>query len=167
MSVLDFAKKIHEDDSRAINNSEFRYCMTFFDTLSEREKREISEILLDEVCYLHNVLKYQDLFKLKKYVSFKKLCEELSSLVLFSYENYKNEPIFSDTTLQKIIAYYLKSKKRYEYFVLITLYNNGFGNKEEIKEYLDLVGIKPFYYSQNWLTLYKIAKAYVNQPDEV
>ncbi len=166
MSVLDFAKKIHEDDTRSIDKVEFRYCITFFDTLSEREKTEISAILLDEVCYLHNVLKLQDLFKLKKYVSFNKLCDDLCTLLLFSYENGRKHPIFSDTTLQKIVAHYLKSKKRYEYYVLLTLYNNGYGDKKEIKEYLDEVGIKPFYYSQSWLTLYKQAKKYVNKKDE-
>ena len=166
MSVVNIAKGTHKKDKNFMTVREFKSCILIFDSITENQKKEASSIILKKIIYLHDILNIESFFILYKYVPFDYFIKNIKKILLYSAMVFENEPIFSDITLTKVVAYYLKQKPNNQYFILLVLYNNGFGDKNEIKKYINSIDILKMCKMGKFSNLYNKVKEYINKEDE-
>lgn len=153
ITIVDEAKKIFAENLSITQEDYIRF-KEKLDVLEDDEKIKLAEILLIKVCESPSFITTQDLEVFKKLLPLSKLTDNLVDSIFWCEYSYGSAPIFKDNSVAKKVADILNLVNRNEYIVICALLNNGFGDKEYLKKYLNSLNPKIFDYSPKWKSMY-------------
>lgn len=142
-TLIDEASKIFRGDL-SVTHKDYARFMKALSKVKGIDKVKLAEILFNKVSLQPKFLTVQDLETFEKILPLWKMNNNLTDIICRATNRYKKESIFTDNLVAQKAADILVNVPKNEYMVISALLNNGFGDKDKLKQYLDSLSPKTY-----------------------